>query len=211
MPIRFILTLRRLSYLQHILKQHENNTLLFQFFMAQLENPKYNDWVTTVMKDLEMVNIDLEIVEIRDMSEDKFKTLCKEKVKEKAFEYLIQKQKKRNPKHSIRYPCLEMSSYLKEDEFGISVKEKHNLFKCRMNDIDVKGNRTWKYDNLTCRGCQDPNEIENQEHVLLCKNLINKNSKVSYIPVYQGLYSDDIQEQIYTSIILCENLSLVPK
>ena len=52
-----------------------------------------------------------------------------------------------------------MASYLKEDEFGILVKEKLNLFKCRMNDIDVKGNMTWKYDNLTCRGCQDPKEI----------------------------------------------------
>ena len=153
----------------------------------------------------------LEIVETLDMSEDKLKPFVKKKVKERAFEHLIQKQKKRNPKHVIRYPCLEMASYLKEDEFGISVKEKHNLFKCRMNYIDVKGNRTWKYDNLTCRGCQNPKEIENQEHVLLCKNLINTNSKVLYIPVYQGLYSDDIQEQIYTSIILCENLSLVPK
>ena len=91
------------------------------------------------------------------------------------------------------------------------VKEKHDLLKCRIKDIDVKGNRTWKYDNLTCRGCQDQKEIENQEHILLCKNLINTNSKVLYIPVYQGLYSDDIQEQIYTSIILCENLSFVPK
>ena len=104
-----------------------------------------------------------------------------------------------------------MASYLRENDFGITVKEKLNLLKCRIKDIDVKENRTWKYENLTCRGCLDPNKIESQQHILLCKNLLNRNSKVSYIPTYEGLYSDDIQEQIYTSIILCENLSLVPK
>ena len=52
-----------------------------------------------------------------------------------------------------------MASYLKEDEFAILVKEKLNLFKCRMNDSDVKGSITWKYENLTCRGCQDPKKI----------------------------------------------------
>ena len=62
--------------------------------MAQLENPKYNDWVRNVMKDLKMVNIESEIEDICDMSEDKLKTLCKEKVQEKAFKYLIEKQKK---------------------------------------------------------------------------------------------------------------------
>ena len=61
---------------------------------------------------------------------------------------------------------------------------------------------TLKYDNLTWRGCQDPKEIESQDQDLLCKFLISKNPKVSYFPVYEGLYSDNNEEQTYTSIIL---------
>ena len=66
MPIRFIILLRRLTYLQHILKQEQRNTLIFQFFKAQLENPKQNYWVTNVMKDLEKVDINLELIEIQN-------------------------------------------------------------------------------------------------------------------------------------------------
>ena len=53
------------------------------------------------MKDLEKVNIDLELIEIQNMTEESFKKLSKEKLKLKAFEYLISKLTKRNP-HSIK-------------------------------------------------------------------------------------------------------------
>ena len=43
-----------------------------------------------------------------------------------------------------------MADYLKENNLGYSVKEKQDLFQCRMNDIDVKENRTWKYEDLIC-------------------------------------------------------------
>ena len=131
-------------------------------------------------------------------------------MKVKAFEYLKTKQKQRNPKYIINYEFFEMAKYLQEDNLGFSVKEKQSLFQCRTNDIEVKANRTWKYENLTCRSCKETNKIETQEHVFLCKNLLNKNSRVTYIPVYSDLYSSDIEEQVYTSMILCGNLSLVP-
>ena len=102
MPIRFIIVLRILSFLRHILKQQHKNSLLFQFFKAQLENPKLNDWITRVMKDLEKVNIDLELIEIQNMTEESLKKLCKEKVILKAFEYLILKHTKRNPHSNIK-------------------------------------------------------------------------------------------------------------
>ena len=40
----------------------------------------------------------------------------------------------------------------------------------------------------------------------------NRNMKISYLPSYQNLYSDHVEEQMYTSMVLCENLrlSLVP-
>ena len=162
------------------------------------------------MKDLENVNFDLELIEIKNMTEEGFKKLCKEKVKVKTFEYLISKQIRRKPNHLIKYERFEMAKYLQEKHLGYSVKEKQNLFQCRTNDTDVKTNKSWKYDNLTCRSCKETNIIETQEHILVCKNLLNNNSRVTYIPTYIDLYSEDIDEQMYTSMILCGNLRLVP-
>ena len=67
-----------------------------------------------------------------------------------------------------------------------------------MNDIDVKANRSWKYEDLNCMACNEPNRSETQQHVLVCVPLMEKNSKVTY----NELYSENIEEQVYTSVIL---------
>ena len=78
-----------------------------------------------------------------------------------------------------------------------------------MKDIDVKAKRTWKYENITCRSCNKPNQIKNQEHILLCKSILNRNMKLTYLPAYLDLYSGDIEQQmLYTNMIICENLRL---
>ena len=202
MPIRFIIMLRRIIYLQHILKQKQEKTLLYRFFKAQIENPNKSDWVSGVVQDLCSAKIDLELMEIEDMTEERYKIMCKQKVQTLAFEYLMEKKSSRQNKTSLKYDNLNMAKYLQEDNFGYSIQGKQNLFKCRMNDIDVKANRTWKFDNLNCLACNEPNQIETQQHVLCCKALVNQNSKISYIPSYKDLFSDEIEEQIYTSTIL---------
>ena len=208
MPIRFIIILRRRIDLQQILKQNQANTLLYKFFNAQLQNPSKNDWVTQAVKDLESLNIDLELQQIENMSEDKYTQLCKQNVRIAAFNYLMDKKNKSEIRKHIKYTKLEMAEYLQEDDFCYSIREKQNLFACRMYDLDVKANRTWKYNDLFCKSCNIPNEIETQEHILQCKTLIEQNTKVTYLPNYSDLFSSEIQEQIYTSTIICENLRL---
>ena len=177
-----------------------------------MENSTNNDWVTGVIKDLEKVKINLELIEIENMSEVNFKIICKQQVSKLAFEYLINKKNNRQNKNQAHYEYFEMAQYLQEDKIGFSIKEKQNLFQCRMDDLDVKNNRSWKFENLICRSCDNPSQIETQQHVLVCNQLVNRNMKMSYLPSYEDLYSDDIEDQMYTSIVLCENfrLSLVP-
>ena len=105
-----------------------------------------------------------------------------------------------------------MAQYWQEDDFGYSIKEKKNLFKCHMNDLDVTGNRTWKYENILGQSCNIPKQIETKQNVLICQVLVNWNRMISYLPTYSELYNHEIKEQMYTSKILCENLklSLVP-
>ena len=63
-PVRFIIILRRLMFLQHILKKRHEQTLLYRFFKAQMDKPIKNEWVTGVLQDLEKVNINMELIEI---------------------------------------------------------------------------------------------------------------------------------------------------
>ena len=77
-----------------------------------------------------------------------------------------------------------------------------------MNDNDLKANRNWKYDNLNCMVCNEPDQIETQQRLLCCKSLTKKNSQIIYIPSYNDLFNDKTEEEIYTSRILCENLKI---
>ena len=111
--------LRRIVYLQHILKQKSEETLLYRFFKAQLENPTKSDWVSSAVGDLLTTGIQLELSEIADMPEEKYKHLCKQKVSKIAFEYLIGKQKNRNKQTNVKFECLQMSKYLQKKQFCI--------------------------------------------------------------------------------------------
>ena len=78
-PIRFIVQMRRLLYLHHILQQ-KKDSLLYRFFMAQLGEPTPKDWVSQVLEDLEELEISFELDQIEVMKKEKFKLTVKEAV-----------------------------------------------------------------------------------------------------------------------------------
>ena len=47
-PISYIIKERRLMFLHHVLQQKEDS-LVFRFFIAQMNSPTYKDWVSTVL------------------------------------------------------------------------------------------------------------------------------------------------------------------
>ena len=83
------------------------------------------------MKDLEWVEINLELIAIQKISEKKYKLLCKEKVKFKAFEEMTDKETKCDLKtiffitswkwHHI-YRKMTLSILLKNDNFCFNVE-----------------------------------------------------------------------------------------
>ena len=104
-----------------------------------------------------------------------------------------------------------MAQYLKANSFDLTVKDRQFLFQCRTNDIDAKTKRTWRYEDITCVSCKDINQIETGKHILECSILQNQNNKISYIPDYNDLYSTEVQEQIYVSQVIYENMKLRKK
>ena len=47
-PISFIIKGRKQMFLHHILQQNEDS-LLYSFFMAQMNSPSHNDWVSSIL------------------------------------------------------------------------------------------------------------------------------------------------------------------
>ena len=97
-----------------------------------------------------------------------------------------------------------MQEYLMETDIDISLDEKKWIFKCRTNDVDLKANFQWKHENIWCHCC-DEDTPETNEHLLHCKVLLGANEVLSYIPKYNELFSEDLDEVIYISRILKEN------
>ena len=81
-------------FLHHILQQ-KKDTFLHKFFMTQIKFPTQNDWVSSVLEELDKLVIDFELEQIENMSKEKYKSIVKERVELIAFEYLIDKKEGR--------------------------------------------------------------------------------------------------------------------
>ena len=207
-PISYIIKERRLLFMHHILRQKEDS-LVFRFFMAQLNSPTNNDWVSTVLEDLEMLDFQLEIGDIKEMKKGQFKAIVKEKVKSGAFQYLLNKKAGRISENAkgklLEYNDLEMSEYLYTKENNFSIDEKKWLFKCRLEDIDIS--QKWNNENTLCPHC--PNLEFDQKHLFECQYLLGKNEIITYIPKYEDMFIGDLEEQIYASRIMKEHYTMM--
>ena len=70
-PIRFLIKMRRLMFLQYILKE-DPTSLISTFFHAQDANPSRNDWSLSCRKDIEELDIKMSYDDIREMSSESF-------------------------------------------------------------------------------------------------------------------------------------------
>ena len=78
-----------------------------------------------------------------------------------------------------------MAEYLCPDT-DMSLQEKKWIFRCRVDDIEVRGNRRWKYSNMSFLSCTK-NIDETQEHLLNCEGLLGMSDILTYIPEYLEL------------------------
>ena len=86
-PVSFIHVCRRLIYLQTILKK-DPNELISRVYFAQQSNSLPGDYCRLVAEDQASLGISLTEKQIIEMSSREYKKTIKEKVRNKAFEYL---------------------------------------------------------------------------------------------------------------------------
>ena len=79
-PIRFIMTSRRLNFLQTIVKRDEEE-LTHRILKAQMENPTQGDFIKLVEEDFQVIGVPLDISFVQNSSRDFFKSFVKKKIK----------------------------------------------------------------------------------------------------------------------------------
>ena len=125
-----------------------------------------------------------------------------------ALKWLLDKKNFRKSENAkgkqLNYTELKMADYLLPSDTDLTIKEKKWIFKCRIDDIDVRANRRWQYEDLSCLSCNS-NKAESQIHILECKPLLENSNILTYLPNYSDLFGNDLDELIYVARLLKDN------
>ena len=100
-----VISVRRLLYLQTILKKTDNE-IVKKVYIAQKVSPCNGDWIKLIDSDKEYYNIPLSDEAITEMTEEKYKSFVKSQVKERAFEDLKKIQNEHSKVNNILFEIL---------------------------------------------------------------------------------------------------------
>ena len=87
---------------------------------------------------------------IKSFSKQKFMNIIKEINKQKTFQYLINKKETHSKVKELKYNELKIQDYLSSNRWISSKEEAQFIFKLRCNQVTVKANLKWKYENVQC-------------------------------------------------------------
>ena len=135
-----------------------------------------NDFVDTCKKYLKTLKINLSFDEIKNLSKWSFTRLMKKMTTECAFKYLLEEKNKQKKICNIKYDKLQIQDYLlSENE---NTKMAKLIFKARSRTLDIKCFKTWKYNDLTCTGCNVNEETEIE--ILKCEGFGVEKEEMKY-------------------------------
>ena len=190
LPVRFVISSKRLNYLNHIhkIKEHE---LLKRVFYAQKKNPSKGDWYKLVQDDLDQFNIKESVLAIQTKQEAK--RYIKQKVYMEALKYLKDKQSKHKKIEHLYYKALEVQDYIKSKK--VNDKEAVTLVALRSKTVrQIKENFHAHYtDDNMCPLCDKFEDT--QKHCMECEKLGTVKSKFSEHIQYSHINGNVEQQQ----------------
>ena len=185
-PFRDLIQQRRILFLHHILNEKEGS-LMHKFFQTQLKTMKKKDWVATVLEDIQELQLNLTLDNLKKMKKSEIKNILNKSVKQKAFEKLQKTKKSHSKVMNLKHTKLQMQSYLKSSKLKIKTEEARTIFKLRSRMADVKTNYKGKYKSFECDLCKEGEE--NQEHLMKCKEILrnkkNDETKLEYEKMFE--------------------------
>ena len=206
-PFRDIIRERRLGFLYYILNE-EPKSMINKFFQIQMKNRTKRDWATTILDDLEKLDMkELSLETIKTMKKVSFMNIVKRKINERSFENLIKVKNSHSKVKQLEYTCLKIQKYLQPNRTEIKREEAQLIFRLRCRVTEAKVNLRGKYDNLECGACGL--EEENQQHILDCKML--NGSKIQEELKYINLLTGTVTEKLKLAKRFKENFAILEK
>ena len=207
LPIRHIIKNRRLSFLHYLLKE-DPQSMVHRFLRTQIENRNTKDWTTTVLKDIEELDIKMNFEEIKATKhkQSTFSSLISKKINENALKSLNLLKAKHSKVLHLKHEFLIMKKYLKPNSMKMKKEEKQTIFKLRCRTTDLKTNFKGMYDFLECSACGL--EEESQKHILECSVLLSLNEESEETPNYANLFEGDIEDQMKIAKQFIDNMEI---
>ena len=205
-PIRFLISSRRLIYLRTILMK-DDSELVKRIFKAQLENPSPGDYIELLKNNFQKIEESYDEQEVVNKCSQTYKKSIKMKIRKAALKYLNDLKNTHTKIKNINYETLKCQDYLKSSMF--SNTDVNTLFSLRSRMIECKVNFKSKHqnNNLKCKFCKT-DEDDSQEHLLECIELARRHKGKSMTKEkveYQDIFKDVIKQkqitQIYTELL----------
>ena len=112
--------------------------MLYKFLKVQKENPSPGDWTQQVEKDLMILQINLEMAQIKKMKKEQFKMLVKKKTEELMFNELTTQKMSSKKLKFVHYKSFKVQPYITSmDATDESIK---NVFKYRTHMLEFDDN-----------------------------------------------------------------------
>ena len=138
--------------------------MLNKFLDAQWKYPSKNDWTMQVKDDLKEFGISKNLESLQKKSVYSIKRIVKIKMKENAFDYLMQIKETHSKMDDLMYSELKIQKYLKDDI--IQVNEAKNVYRYRVKVANFKTNFGDKFQNKGCPFCFVT--LDTQSHAMQC-------------------------------------------
>ena len=180
--------------------------MIHKFLRTQIENRNTKDWTTTVLKDVEELDIKMNFEEIKAAKQTTFSSLISKKINVNALKSLNLLKAKHSKVLQLKHEFLIMKKYLKPNSMKMNKEEKQTIFKLRCRTTDLKTNFKGMYDFLECSACGL--EEENQKHILECSVLLSLNEESEETPKYENLFEGDINDQIKIAKLFIKNMEI---
>ena len=179
-------------YLWHIINRNDSE-LIHKVYSVQKFQTTRGDWFELAQKTKAILSIDKTDDEIKGMKQETFKSYLEKNIKVAAFQYLQNiAQKHSKSEFFWNKEKLETQKYLYDVRF--SKQEIQLLFALRSKMINVKRNfRNLFNNNLECQTCDDKTAIEDETHLLNCKNLKTDESVLINFDDVYGSVDDQLK------------------
>ena len=210
LPVKYIIQIRQLTFLHHILGL-DNHDPVRKTFEAQQLLPFEKNWANEVLPLLVFYGIS--DYDVASISKDTWKTIVNQKVSETAFNHLKDMIKDKTKTKHLSYSSFSSRPYMHQ----FSHKQASIIFKLRSFSIDCKGNRKSSNKDLTCRLCKA--EEETQLHIINCSAVARDKPVIDISKILDGDFpggDEDVLEvcrrvDAFNSLVnesVCDNSSI---